>query len=544
LSSPETYLCCCGGLLKLDHVDDIGTEFFKCSGCERIVCRAELEKNRNDSLESLSQLKLSNDEIEREATLEEIVEILNSTIKFDNDIKILVFLCCLTAFTEKDQVNILMLGESSTGKTYNVSEVLQFFDSETIIKKHSVSKMAFWYDENNEVVDKETLEPIVLIKPRKEKEETDEHYHERLNKYWELKKNCVLLQDFERKIVFLPDMPSLDVLQTLQPLLSHDDKIIKKLSTTLAKYGHMAREFWIKGFGVFIIASASAFVSQENATRTFPLNPEWTEEKGKACIELINKRRGSPEFEKTLEADPKRIWLKERVRRIKEAHINEIYIPEMLSEDLEKWYRDKRKISTPKDSREYIRVGSLAIAWALFNLWNRKRDEKNNLYCNEKDIEVAKKVYNFIVESSAYNLTKEEYSFYLHLKELSKDLSLEITVQDALNFYFQKIGRPCDDMRMRNWLHGYCREGIMFSEKHGKNKYVYFIQTNKPKVEGNQIKNREEEVKKALMLPNTELGLVELLKIPQEEVHNIILKLQTNGMISEPQTGYYQLIKR
>lgn len=499
------------------------------------------EEQRKDNLEKA----LENGEIDREANLEEILEILDYTIKFDNDVKMLVFLCCLTTFTERDQVNILMLGESSSGKTYNINEILWFFDHDkTIVKKHSVSKMAFWYDENNEVINKTTLEPVVLVKPRKMKDETDEVYHDKLDAYFELKKNCVLLQDFERKIVFLPDMPSLDVLQTLLPLLSHDDKIIKKLSTTLAKYGHMAREFWIRGFGVFIIASATAFVTAENATRTFPLNPEWTEDKGKACIELINKRGASSEFEKMLETDPKRIWLKERVRRIKEAKINEIYIPEIFVEELSKWYLEKRNISTPKDSREFTRLRSLAKAWALFNLWNRKKDENNNLYCNEKDIEVAKRVYGFIVESSAHNLTKEQYSFYLYLKELSKDMNLEISVQDSLNLYLQKIGRPCNDLRMRNWLHAYCQEGMMSTEKRGKNKYVYFIQTNKPKEEGNQIINREEEVKRALMLPNTELGLVELLKIPQGEIHNIISKLQINGQISEPKVGYYQLIKR
>jgi len=500
------------------------------------------EEKRLDTMDSIK------DNLEKEETLEELLEILNITIKFDNDLKTIGFLACLLTYTEQDQVNLIISGETTIGKTYNITELLNYFPEQDIIKKHSVSKMAFWYDENNKIVDKTTLEEVKLVRPKQTPEETDEQYEKRLETYREQKLNSVSLQNFERKIPFLPDMPNVDVLQPLRPLMSHEDKIIKKLSTTMAKYGHMAKEFWIKGYATFIICSTTAFIEAEDTSRSFQLNPEWNESKEKACRDLINKRGSSPEFKENLEVDPKRVWLKERIKIIKSANINEIYINEELAQKIDQWFESKRKISTPRNSREYIRLRSLVKAWTLFNLWNRKRDDNNNLYSNEKDVETAEQIYDSIVEASAYDLTPEQYEFFKYLKEES----IAFTIVDAHNVYYKKKGRICADKRLRNMLNSYCREGLMRVEKE-KQKFIYYILECEK--DGKQItfdkpisSQSKTEVLLKLLAPRIPLSFDQIIQqtdglIPQNEVSKLLTQLLNEGRIFQPDGFSYQLVK-
>jgi len=458
------YLCLCSSQLELTSTDDVGTKFFKCPTCSKTFSFAKTEE--------MKKYEQEQKDLRREATLEEITEILDLTIKLDEDIKSLVFLTFLTAYTKNEQVNVIVSGESSIGKTYVVSEVSKFFPNEDLIKKHGVSPTAFFYDDNRVLVDKTTLEKFTLVQPSPDASQEEKHA------YREQKKNTAFLQDFERKIIVLPDMPDVKVLEKLRPVLSHDDRICVYSNTTPNPYGMRAKDVYVRGFGIFVVCTCTPYLDEQETSRTFQINPQWTPEKEKAVLGLINKRNSSPKFNTELESNPQRIWLKKRIELIKDTEINEIFINEELLTDIYKWFEGKRESSTPKSSREYTRLLSLAKAWCLFNLWNREKDENLNLYCTQTDIEVAKKVYASIVESSAYNLSPEEYAFFKHLEEIYKGTSTGFKVSEAHQIYYNKNKRPCSDKRLRNMLESFCREGLMRKDKQGQTFY-YYIQEHK-----------------------------------------------------------------
>ena len=56
--------------------------------------------------------------MEKDTSLDELRDILDSTIKHDNDSKLITFLAMLLNYTKEDQQNIGYVAESSTGKSY------------------------------------------------------------------------------------------------------------------------------------------------------------------------------------------------------------------------------------------------------------------------------------------------------------------------------------------------------------------------------------------------------------------------------------------
>ena len=501
------------------------------------------DERRKDVLEDA--LKLG---FEREVEYEEILDILGETIKFDDVIKTVVFLGCLVTFTEKEQINILITGESSIGKTYCVAEVLNFFSKDIILKKHGITPTAFFYDDNRILVDRKTLELFELEKPNKE----DPNFEQSMKFYRQQKRNCVYLQDLERKIIWLPDSPDVRLWEKLRSLLSKDDKLFSYCSTNPSKYGLSAKEVLIRGFTTFIICTSSAFLDEQEATRCFLLNPTWSKEKEDACLSLINKRESGPEFHKNLENNPKRVWLKERIKRCQEVNINEIFISDELSETLRLWFQLKSGKSAPKNTRQYERVRSLAKAWCLFNFPRRKRDEFNNLYCDKKDVEVAMKIYEPLVECGSFNLSQEEYNFFLTLKKQYDQTNTPIKISDAHAIFYNYNGRKCSDRRLRNMLENFCREGLMRKEKES-NAFKYYIIDYEKKEDGTIIPlfnydkqnsvDKRKVVLEIFLVPQTIPQAMETAKQKGIlDAEKIIQELINTGQLSEPSTGIYQKV--
>ena len=67
------------------------------------------------------------EELVRPTTFNEVAEALGSTIRHDQPTKLILFCAMLLTFTDEDQVNVLMSGESAGGKSYNALEVAAYF---------------------------------------------------------------------------------------------------------------------------------------------------------------------------------------------------------------------------------------------------------------------------------------------------------------------------------------------------------------------------------------------------------------------------------
>jgi type IV secretory pathway ATPase VirB11/archaellum biosynthesis ATPase len=118
-----------------------------------------------------------------ELTLNDIDGVLSKTIFEDTEAKRILFLASTLTFTNDHQKNVILTGASSTGKTYNIKEILWFFQNadqnKTIIAINDATPRSLIYSPNAITVDERTLEPIDFSKQPKKgdpKELWDEWY--------------------------------------------------------------------------------------------------------------------------------------------------------------------------------------------------------------------------------------------------------------------------------------------------------------------------------------------------------------------------------
>jgi hypothetical protein len=185
-----------------------------------------------------------------ELSSEDLLEILGSTVKHDDENKAITFHAMLLTYTEEDQLNLGFLAESSTGKSYIPLELSNYFPSEDVIKLGYASPTAFFYDygvlmhrqgipinfdmKPNKAAIKEDLE---VEKGDVSKAEVEAAYKREMRKWKELLKGSYYLVDLHQKILIFLDMPHDMLLQRLRSLLSHDERQIM-IKTTDKKERH------------------------------------------------------------------------------------------------------------------------------------------------------------------------------------------------------------------------------------------------------------------------------------------------------------------
>lgn len=121
----------------------------------------------------------------------DIAEVLSDTIKHDDINKVLVFLACVSAFTDDSQLNILLNAPSSAGKTFIPLQIASYFPEDCVIDFLAMSKQAFFHEKGE--------------------------YNSETNVH------CI---DLSRKIIIYLDQPGSELLSVLRPLFSHDKKIL------------------------------------------------------------------------------------------------------------------------------------------------------------------------------------------------------------------------------------------------------------------------------------------------------------------------------
>lgn len=422
----------------------------------------DLEERRLDALEQALQV-MKNEEL----TLEKLNEILSTDIKEDSVTKDILFLLFLLTYTDSEQLNIDMTGSPSIGKTYLVNQTLWYFPDEDKHKYAGATPKSFWYDQSRRQVVKRNnhvFEPVDLtIRPEKGDS------YEDWQKWYKYKRTWVFLLDLERKITVFTDMPDYRLIKNLRSTLSHDQKfsmyapVNKDLKTD---------HIYLKGFFTTIICTTFTHQEPEERDRFFHLCPEWTPQKEKEVLDLIDRRNSDPDFKNKLEFDPLRIWLRNRVEDIKHQEINEIYIPQQLVQQMRDWFNKNYSRRKPKKSRDYPRFYALAKAWALLNFQHRKIEKQNGkkiLWCNQTDIDVAQQLYKPLATANEMGLSIEAYNIWIEVvKPLLSDTP--VTIKDFTMRYNQVYQRGISSKRLNGFLNCYADIGLFISESQGRGK--------------------------------------------------------------------------
>ena len=376
---------------------------------------------------------------------EELLEILGQTIKKDETNKIITFLCQLSAFTESAQFNISFNAPSSTGKTYLPLEVASFFPEEDVKAIGYCSPTAFFHD-----------------------------------KYEYDKEQDVLVVDLSRKILIFLDQPHTLLLQHLRPLFSHDKKEIKIKITDRGKgVGHRTKNVLIIGYPSAIFCSAGLRLDEQEATRFFLLSPEISQEKiRQAIFEKLRRETDSEAYKRSLDDNPKREALKNRIRVIKAANIDNVKIDSV--EKIKEAFLKQSRILKPRDTRDVGRLMSLVKSLALLNFWHRKKEmglAGLSIVANDEDIEGGLKLWDDISQSQGHNLPPYIYNLFKEVILPAYETAQKgLTRRDIIRKHYEICERAIPDWQLRREILPMLEmAGLVIQEPNPDNKRVMLV---------------------------------------------------------------------
>lgn len=258
------------------------------------------------------------------------------------------------------------------------------------------------------------------------------------------------------------DQPGNDLLLRLRPLLSHDKKeLLMKITDKNQKHGLRTKQVILRGYPAVIFCTAGYRVDEQEASRFILLSPEISQEKISAGIkQTIHKAADSSAFESSVNADPERSLLIDRIRAIKERYICEIHVPN--EELMQSLFFAGKDVLKPRHQRDIKRFVSIVQSLAALNFWWRESDGKN-IIANDEDIEQAHKLWSHISECQELNVSPFLYDIY---KEAilpafeEKNMSLKetefgvigVTRQEILNMHRTVTGRSLNPQTLRQQI--------------------------------------------------------------------------------------------
>jgi hypothetical protein len=346
-------------------------------------------------------------EIDRPTDFNEIAEVLSSTIRRDQPTKSMLFASGILTFTDEDQVNILMSGESAGGKSYNALEVAAYFPSDMVLIIATASPTAFVHDVGK----------------------------------WDNEAKVVRL-DLGRLIIIFLDQPHYTLMERLRPLLSHDTRQLLYKITDKSKRGALrTKNVVLTGFASFWFCAVKLSLDEQERTRVFILSPETSPEKLEESLRLAIAKVGDREgFKFWVESHPRRKWLKTRIATIRAAQINQVIVKNQ--EEIYKRFRESHSRLAPRHQRDLPRILALIKAHALLNFLHRESPQHGTIVANDQDIEAGFWLYSLIARSNELGLSPQVYEIYESVvnPHLSSDQGLR--KEEISQFYFEKYGRP------------------------------------------------------------------------------------------------------
>ena len=313
-----------------------------------------------------------------EMGIDDLIDVLNLTIRYDDMNKVILFLAMLSTYTEEDQMNVFLNAKSSSGKTYLVSEVAKLFPKIDVKKYARVSPTAFYYDIDSMSVD-EAGENVL---------------------------------DLKKKILIFLDQIDTHLQEMLRPFMSHDDKKLPFMLTNRNKSGtNAASKGYILGFSSTFFCSANMRMDEQEGTRAILLSPEISQEKIEAGIDLVQDSSGNTsEYNAKIANNLARKNLIKRIGFIRDLNIQHIILPKELNvgERFKATLPKKKQARNQRDARQF---NSLIKTHALLNAMHREV-RGNDIVANEQDVQAGLRIWEFLGRSQSFGVPPQTLDFY------------------------------------------------------------------------------------------------------------------------------------
>ena len=311
-----------------------------------------------------------------EISKQQLLDVLDLTIKEDNVCKLITFYCMLSAYTHDSQINVSFNAPSASGKTHITKEVAQLFPDEDKIESSGASPTSFYYTEGEE--DEERNAKVI---------------------------------SFERKILLFLEQSNPALQSKLRPILSHDSwEIYYRITNKNKSGGNRTELIILQGFPATVFCSAGLRLDEQEATRAILLSPEPSQAKIQAAIELQNKRgKDEKAYIEWLESRPERIALKERILAISDENVEYIKLPDNGAIK-ERFYSTFPKLRQ-RHTRDFTHLQQLIKVIALLNLWHRKQPD-GSIMANDSDTDQAFELWEQLAQSQNLGIPPTAIHFY------------------------------------------------------------------------------------------------------------------------------------
>lgn len=315
----------------------------------------------------------------KEINIQDVCNVLDSTIKMDTENKSITFLSMLATYTEESQMNIIFNAPSSTGKSHIALSTADLFPNEDKIILAHCSPTAFFHEQGT--YDKEKNEIRV---------------------------------DLSRKILIFTDMQDVQLLERLRSILSHDTKESRsKITDKSEKGGNRTKTVVLIGYPSVYYCSADFKIDEQESTRCLMLSPSIEQDKIKQGIQQsICKESNREKFMEMLDNDPDRIILKRRILAIKQEGIIDVKIENQ--ELIEKLFFKDSINTIPRQQRDIKKIITIIKGFSLLNVWFRKREGKY-IWATDKDIIDAFDLWKTVSYGQDYGLPPYLFGIYVNV---------------------------------------------------------------------------------------------------------------------------------
>jgi hypothetical protein len=407
----------------VQRITPAGSSYYRAGEVELGPFTFEDEQNLNFDLELAAKLGVDPKEVflarmkekQRPTSFEEIADVLGSTVREDLPTKLILFSASILTFTNEDQINALMSGESSGGKTHVTIEVTSYFPPDIVRIIGTASPKAFHHDMG---------------------EWDEEQQAERVN--------------LRGLIIVFLDQPHYMLMERLRPLLSHDKREVLYKITDKSKGGKLrTKNVIIEGFSTFIFCAAKFRLDEQERTRVFMLSPETSPEKLEQSLRLIIAKVGDREgFKRWTETHLKRRWLKARISDIRSGNIKEIVIPD--HEGVYERFLESHPRLAPRHQRDLPRVLALIKAHALLNWRHRESRGEQTIIANKEDVDAGFWLYNLVSKPNELGLAPQLYEIYKSVIEPLINGKLDgADRNEILAEYYARYERPLSHEKLR-----------------------------------------------------------------------------------------------
>jgi len=427
-------------------------------------------ENKNSSLFDLAELKelggfQAGDLLAVDPQLySKFMKHLDKTVKHDEVTKNIVFLTGISAYTD-DPINLFLRGESSIGKTYNVTETLKYFPKDDVWLLGGLSPTALIHSKGK-LFDKNGEEIDLLKKPEKPRRTdygSQRDYLEALHDYKENRETWVkrlreshYLVDLSGKVLVFLEAPNIKTFNMLRPILSHDSNQISYKFTDKTASGKLqTQHVVIQGFPATIFCTTQERYVKDLATRSFTVTPETTAKKYKAAC-LVTAEKAAYPWKFQRDSD---FMLLEGYIRFLSKNLKDFQVLIPYAEDFARNFQTK----FPRNMRDHKHILSLMKVSTLFRFAQRpvltsKNDGQTYVMAVREDFEFIMSLWNEIRETTETSAPGHIMKFFHDvLQPLSKKVDdskkpVAVYIEDLVDGWNGKFEAKRSSDVIRKWI--------------------------------------------------------------------------------------------